>query len=210
MRGRKGSTKNLLGKKFGLWSVIGPWEKRQVGTQGQCKIYWLCSCKCDVKRWIPASHLINDYTFGCQKCRNACRLPFGEAAYNHLYASYQIKAKGRKFEWSLSKDEFKTLVNSNCHYCGLPPSNVYKSKRGKQREEGNKGNGDFVYSGVDRVKNEVGYVLGNVVPCCMECNMAKKITPVDSFLSWIDRVYTYQKMARIASSSEVDDGRTEN
>lgn len=47
-------------------------------------------------------------------------------------------------------------------------------------------NGDAEqYNGLDRVDSNLGYVAGNVVPCCRWCNQAKSSRPVGEFLTWL-------------------------
>ena len=55
----------------------------------------------------------------------------------------------------------------------------------------NCGSGDFVYNGLDRVDNEKGYTIDNVVPCCKHCNYAKRNRSVEEFIDWIAQVYEY-------------------
>lgn len=61
----------------------------------------------------------------------------------------------------------------------VPPSNVARAKNGN----------DFIYSGIDRVDNSIGYTEGNVVPCCITCNKAKSKQTSEEFLKWVQRVY---------------------
>lgn len=46
-------------------------------------------------------------------------------------------------------------------------------------------NGPYVYNGLDRVNNLLGYELTNVVPCCNICNRAKKDMTYEQFKLWI-------------------------
>jgi hypothetical protein len=52
-------------------------------------------------------------------------------------------------------------------------------------------NGDFVYNGIDRIDSSIGYVEGNIVPCCKACNMAKNTMGQDEFMLWVERVYNH-------------------
>ena len=115
------------------------------------------------------------------------KLPSGHASRNELLSSYIKSAKQREIEWGIEKDEFFTLVSSNCVYCGSPPDLVRKPNAGV--------NGAFVYSGIDRADNTKGYVSGNVFSCCWICNRAKGSLSVAEFHVWIDRL-TAAKSAR--------------
>ena len=50
-------------------------------------------------------------------------------------------------------DDLERLISNSCHYCGGPLN-----------EHG---------SGLDRMDNSKGYIRGNVVPCCKDCNTLK-------------------------------------
>jgi hypothetical protein len=59
-------------------------------------------------------------------------------------------AKSRGLEWAISFEDYCHLLNYKCTYCGgpLPETKV----------------------GLDRIDNNKGYSLDNVVPCCYYCN----------------------------------------
>ncbi len=101
------------------------------------------------------------------------RLPEGVRGFNRLYGQYQRNAKKHHREFSLTEDAFKQLVSGDCYYCGLPPS---------QWIEG------FLYSGVDRTDNALGYIPQNCVPCCRICNRAKGRLGKAEFAAWIKRL----------------------
>lgn len=60
------------------------------------------------------------------------------------------QARKRALEFELTQEEYIGLAESPCVYCG----ESYRS----------------VGTGLDRVNNDVGYVLQNVMPCCPQCN----------------------------------------
>jgi len=43
--------------------------------------------------------------------------------------------------------------------------------------------------GIDRMNNEVGYIITNVVPCCKICNWCKSNLTIQEFREWINKVY---------------------
>jgi 5-methylcytosine-specific restriction endonuclease McrA len=118
------------------------------------------------------------------KSPGANKLPHGHASRNELLASYKKSAKERGIAWNLEKSEFFELVSGNCAYCGSPPDLVRKPNK--------QVNGGFVYSGIDRVDNNIGYEADNVVSCCWNCNRAKGVMDLPLFLEWIDRLSSYQ------------------
>jgi hypothetical protein len=48
---------------------------------------------------------------------------------------------------------------------------------------------EFRYQGMDRVEPKLGYVTGNVVPCCKTCNWAKQRMGLIEFRKWVTRVF---------------------
>ena len=54
-----------------------------------------------------------------------------------------------------------------------------------------KGRPSFIYTGIDRMDNDLGYTTENTVPCCTTCNMLKGTMPYDDFMAWIARLTEY-------------------
>lgn len=107
-------------------------------------------------------------------------LPYGRASLNHLYATYRRGAIKRGLSFDLTIEEFEEITSKNCHYCGLPPSRTHLATRAI--------NGHYVYTGLDRVDNKVGYTASNLLPCCKVCNYAKRNASFEEFTAWLDRV----------------------
>ena len=97
-----------------------------------------------------------------------------------LMAEYKRGAERRHLEFSLKEDEFRELTSLNCHYCGSPPSLVSKIEDSIVSP--------YLYNGLDRVDNLLGYTRNNVVPCCKTCNGAKSDLTAEEFFGWIDRI----------------------
>lgn len=70
------------------------------------------------------------------------------------FSNAKLRAKKRDLIWNITFDEFKTLIQQPCHYC--------QNKLGKAVEVG---------VGLDRIDNNRGYELTNVVSCCWPCNI---------------------------------------
>ncbi len=107
------------------------------------------------------------------------RLPDGIAARNAVLDNYKAGAQHRGYAWGLTDDEFDRLTSSACFYCGCPPGKVYHPKGYS---------GAFIYNGIDRVDNGLGYIPENVLPACQTCNFAKGRMPFDDFMAWIARL----------------------
>jgi hypothetical protein len=176
-------TENLVGKRFGKLIVL----KHDDKTNDKFCHYWLCRCDCGNEKIIKGSQLKQGHTNSCGCFRYALALQGlapGEAGFNKLIRSYKQGAKTRSLKFSLSDEEFRILVNSNCYYCGAKPSN----KKKNQSEYST-----FIYNGIDRIDSLKGYEQGNVVSCCTKCNRMKLNYSRAEFLQQCLLVYNAQK-----------------
>lgn len=117
--------------------------------------------------------------------RAPLKRPAGEANRRALWNRYRRAAAKRGHEWALDYERFVALVSADCDYCGASPAQVSRAKPTF--------NGAFVYSGIDRQNNALGYVDGNVVSCCGTCNFAKRGLGVAEFLAHVRRICAHQE-----------------
>ena len=114
------------------------------------------------------------------QCRNiGNRLDAGRAIRNEVVYRYRYQAHARGLTWGLSDDEADALFAGVCYWCGEPPSNI---------GHGLRNHGSFIYSGIDRVNNALGYEPGNAVSCCIVCNSMKRELPVEVFIDRVLRI----------------------
>ncbi len=85
------------------------------------------------------------------------------------YSVSKYNSKKRGLQFLLSFEEYEALLKNNCYYCN------------KQIDESG--------FSLDRVDNSIGYVITNVVPCCMMCNRMKGTQPFDYFVNKIVDIY---------------------
>jgi hypothetical protein len=116
------------------------------------------------------------------RLHNPCRLPVGEARIRSYYGDYKRTSKHNDRVFEITLDEFKELALSDCHYCGVPPCRPYKPSKIKF-------NGHLMVNGIDRKDSSIGYVRGNCVPCCTDCNSAKMKMGYEQFRAHIVRIY---------------------
>lgn len=88
------------------------------------------------------------------------------------YKRYKRAALNSNRAFAITREFFELLVTCPCHYCGAEPSPL---------------------NGVDRVLNDHGYYVSNVVPCCKHCNFAKRDRTKKDFISWAIRLAEHQK-----------------
>jgi len=123
--------------------------------------------------------------------------PNGLASFDATYNSYVKEAKDRNLEWMIDEIIFRSLTSQNCYYCGKPPSQI--------RCKNSRMNGNYYYNGLDRVDNDKGYILENIVTCCKECNYAKRKMSKKDFLAMVKRIYELQvKMGEITMENQPD------
>jgi hypothetical protein len=171
---------DLKGKKFGNLLVIErvlPPEN----IKDKSRAYWLCKCDCGNEKIVSSQHLIKKYVICCGRFCDKHPKKI-ESAKNRIYNGYKISAIKRNLIFSLNKEEFLKIIEQNCFYCGIEPSNKKKIQKIDKY---------IFYNGIDRINNEKGYIIGNVVPCCTDCNHAKSNRDIEEFRKWVKRIYWY-------------------
>jgi len=174
-----GKKLDLTGFKSGKLTVL-----HENGRDQRGQVLWSCRCECGNYIDAPGSWLKRGLKKSCG-CMH--HLPEGEANFNKLYGVYKFSAKQRGYEFELSKSEFRDLTKGQCHYCGADPSNSFKQKHS---------NGSYIYNGIDRKDNSIGYVKDNVVTCCERCNMTKKAMSYNEFIQFIKSVYEHLNLQK--------------
>lgn len=180
--------RDLTGETFGEWTVEG-----FAGNHPKTKAaIYNVRCSCGAVRRLPATTLLTENSKQCKKCKHAKhRGEPGQSGLSQLISNYSQGAKVRQLVWTLSRAQAKLLFEGNCHYCGAPPSLECYPKTKVTLES--RTLGKFVYNGIDRVDNSLGYVTNNVVACCKTCNMAKHSLTQEEFLAWAKRLAQHQK-----------------
>lgn len=83
--------------------------------------------------------------------------------------SYKYKAMKKEVPFELTKTDFEKLTKGDCAYCHRSPSSWF---------------------GIDRVIPMQGYVFGNVVSCCFDCNIDKLEDDIVTMSARNDRIAT--------------------
>lgn len=184
--------KEETGKRYGELQVL-----KMVTASPVAK--FLCRCDCGRETIVRGTSLrkktmptrscgcINAQRMGVYNRANGKWLPSGEASFRELKRRMQKTAHKRRLEWGLSEKDTKTIMKQNCVYCNIPPSQSVLTPTLKRHRE--KRNGDFIYNGIDRIDNTMGYTNNNVAPCCYICNRMKSSMTVKDFLSHIDTIH---------------------
>lgn len=154
------------------------------------KQYYDCRCECGETCSIRKDFLIGPkktYSCGClqkeaaRKNGISCKKPKGVVPFNYIIYNYKNRAAKKGREFSLTVEEFRLLINSDCYYCGSPPKNTSFNSKNI--------NDVFVYNGIDRKNPKLGYFKENVVACCSDCNYAKSDLTTEEFFNLITKIY---------------------
>lgn len=105
----------------------------------------------------------------------------GHGVYNKILDEYKRKAKQRKIDFNLSKEEFCSFLIGYCEYCGVEPMRHIDLGIGSPFT--------VWVNGVDRKDNTIGYTTENSATACHNCNHAKNAYSVAEFLSHIQKIY---------------------
>lgn len=160
---------------------------------------YVCLCDCGQKINIKCSRINNKFieSCGCYFLEN------GTIAYSKKRLSKNPEERsakellrrvyiddGMKEEEKIKLVDFIKLTKQNCFYCGIAPFNVYNwaHNNKKASSQYSKDNSDYIYNGLDRIDSSKGHILDNVVPCCKNCNWAKRERSVEEFKSWVLRI----------------------
>lgn len=82
------------------------------------------------------------------------------------YNQYRYSAKSRGHTFSLSLNEFKSIiVDKECFYCG-----------------------EAEKIGIDRIESNVGYEINNCVAACSTCNFIKQSMTQIQFVNQIRKI----------------------
>lgn len=120
---------------------------------------WNFVCDCGKETIGLASHAKNNLKKSCG-CRR--RMDNNRAAINRAMSNYVLRSKKHNRDFSLSYEQFIEITQKNCTYCNIKPCQKAKSRTG-----------EYIYTGLDRKDNNIGYTIENTLPCCWICNSVK-------------------------------------
>ncbi len=111
----------------------------------------------------------------CKKWREAnpeasrakCRKGAAARKQHRPLLKYESNARKAGRTYELTADQAKEIMSQPCHYCCFQGS---------------------PYVGMDRKHNFLGYSLSNAVPCCSQCNYAKRDMEYDDFWEYLQRI----------------------
>lgn len=191
--GRKSKIK--VGDVFGRLTVEKFHGKGKLGV-----ILWECKCSCGNTTIVRNGNLNSKHTSscGCLKTEGNITSKPGHAGCQKLFQNYKNSAAKRHLEFNISRDEFIEVITKNCFYCDSPPNRISSVKVNSPEAELNS---RFLFNGIDRLNSKLGYISGNCVACCYDCNVAKFENTPEEFYQMILKIYTnLVKTGRITAS----------
>lgn len=163
------------GMRFGRLTLIDYQTSGKRGTATKCR----CRCDCGEEVVVLWGNLQQGFTQSCG-CLNTDRLRREGSTRNRILQNdYKGASAKRGIFWGLTDETAFALFQSNCHYCGAPPSRTRTYPRCIEA---------YTFNGIDRLDPKLGYVPGNVAACCPECNYAKGQLPEAAFLAGVGRL----------------------
>ena len=186
---------------FGRLTVLSLMGKKPSG-----KKIFLCSCQCGNIKSVVGVNLTKGITKSCG-CLNKEWLtkkntkPEGVSSFMKLYRRYRDNSKSRGYDFNLTVEEFISLTEQNCSYCGAAPKkfNVYDEYK-KTPPPNVKERANILANGIDRIDNSLGYVINNCAPCCTDCNTAKMSRSVVEFLTHAQKIVEFSFRTAILPS----------
>lgn len=176
---------DIIGKKYNRLTVLSILKK---GNRGNWSVECICDCGTKITTLKHSLVFGNTNSCGCyrnDKMKEAWQLEIGQSSLNHLYKVYKRRAKLKGVSFILDLQEFKKLTKGNCYYCNIEPKQVINIKSC---------NGEYIYNGIDRVDNNIGYILSNCVSCCKICNRMKMEHNIKDFLNYIKNIYEFLQL----------------
>jgi hypothetical protein len=170
---RDSSFKNRIGFRYNHLTVVSLYKIVRFKNNNQrVKVFWECKCDCGNTSTIKVNDSLNRKgllgTCG-QKCplkKSRPKTPetYYDGVISSVRARYRNEALKRNYEFNLSKEEFKKIVELPCYLC---------KKEKTQYITYRKTNHTFYFNGIDRLDNSKGYTVENCLPCCKHCNTLK-------------------------------------
>lgn len=172
-------------KKYNEWTIKSePFKKNGI-------YYVNAQCSCGKLKEVKKNNILSERSksCGCKTRENLVKLSTGKSAWNskpiedlakrELYEQYKHSAKSRNYEFNLTKEQFNLLIDSECKYCGNIGSNCHTVNNKK---------GNYNYNGIDRINNDLGYEISNVVTSCKDCNKMKNDLKIENFFEHIQKI----------------------
>lgn len=165
---------DLVGKTYGKVQIVS--LHSEIKTKREIQRKYNCLCNTCGETHIYETAVIRRKGF------TGCRCSDNTSTKRYIFSNYKRNADKKSREFSLTFEEFIELCERDCYYCGESPTNII-----------NKSDlyGSWIYNGVDRLDNKIGYTKQNSVSCCKTCNMMKRDMTLNEFISKIKSIHSH-------------------
>ena len=182
---RPNQSKDWTNIKFWSLTFIKPYKK----TKNE-QVIWEAICDCgNVINTLPCNRAKSCGCLAKPASKERCsKLGKAGRKFPPIISSARHIWRAYKRDGNIDFNTFYELSQLNCHWCGKPPSNQFslKTKDYKLNPDGL-----FIYNGLDRIDSNRGHDIDNVVPSCIDCNIAKGVKTSEEFLIHIQRIYNH-------------------
>jgi hypothetical protein len=169
----------MFGKKLSIGDIFGNRKVIEVlGVKNKTR-YYKVMCKCGRKDIITKQNFTQHGI--CRTCKYIDESKDG--SFNSLYYIYKKGSGYKNRIFNLTKEQFSNLTKSKCYYCGKEPSQIKKCNKYTTIP--------YIYNGIDRLNNAIGYEIDNCVPCCKRCNFAKARLSYKDFITMCKEVVAH-------------------
>jgi hypothetical protein len=189
---------DYLNRTFGRLIVISL-DDPVIDNEGKIRTAYLCKCDCG-NELIVKRHVLQNpkgpKSCGCLLAEQRSNLGLNKRKYEPRIATAKMIFGQRYSDGDLEFDDFMTLSQQECYWCGLPPSTAYNkyAHRGQAKvSDFAIQNGTFLYNGLDRLDSNEPHNKDNCVPSCIACNTAKSDRTTEEFLMHNKRIYLHQQ-----------------
>jgi len=167
------NSSDITGRLFGKLKVLN-----YLGINHKRETVWRCRCECGSEVQRSRSYLTKNFLASCGCLTNnriksyapRIKINCAEDLIDQLIGQYQRGAFKRGFNFSLDYSQCVNLFFDKCYYCGSRPNNEFKYR-----------NFTLLYNGIDRLVNDKGYEIDNVLTCCKVCNRMKSNMSIEDF-----------------------------
>lgn len=124
-----------------------------------------CSVEKPLKDFGRSQNVKTGFGSICKSCKNNDTQRYRDSK-DGKFKSYARAAKERGLQFLLTEEQFLNFWQKPCHYCHSEIQTI----------------------GLDRVKNNLGYQVDNVVSCCYTCNSMKMNLEYDQWIFHMKKI----------------------
>jgi hypothetical protein len=155
----------------------------------------ICACRCGAeKRFWKLSAIKRQETCGCGMDDVGLTAKQRRSMLSRMQG-YKSGAKIRNFAWEITYEQFVKVATGNCFFCNAPPKvwDCVSNAPSVRKDCPNINPADYLikFNGIDRLNSKLGYVMDNIVSCCVHCNRAKSDMTYNEFVDHVQRMHSW-------------------